>query len=775
VGLFDSSDEPGTKEALVSLSQAVASSSPWQSDRLRLRRVGAVPFPVSVVLNPLGGPGAGGVLVFRDITAQHESARFRRHSEAVLRRQNAAMLDLSRSVALREGHLAEALADITRICSNTLDVERTSVWWLVDDPERIRCADVFERTKDEHSQGMEFLGEGYPAYFRSVREEHVIAAEAAMTDPRTRDLADSYLGPLGIGSLLDVPVLAGGRVLGVVRSEHVGPPRKWTLEDRQFAALAANFVSLAVERADRISAQEELTRALHAAESATRAKTQFLANMSHEIRTPMNAVLGLSEILLESGLPDEPRSQAHGIHSAARALLRVINDVLDVSRIEAGQMELVEHRFDPAAMAREACDTLRPLARAKGLEFHFTSDPDASVWAIGDEGRIRQILLNLAGNAIKFTDRGSVRVSLHAGEKFEDRVYLVFRVSDTGMGIDPSQVETLFLPFVQADASSSRAQSGTGLGLHIARQFAHLMGGEVTVTSAPHVGSTFEFTVTLRCDHTASEPLRAPAMKEAAGAPAGLRVLVAEDNVLNQAVVRSMLETAGHTVLVVEDGIAAVAAFNRERFDCVLMDWQMPKVDGLEATRRIRAHEAAAGLRRTPIIGLSANTMTGDRETMIQAGMDGFVSKPFTRIELLDALPKTAAAGAEPALGKAELRQSAGGLDLTALAKLELIDQGSPGFLSRLVLMFVESTPALIRQLEPGGGVSRAEVQRAAHTLKSSTAMLGGLRLSALAAEAEKSARSGDLDRVYELAPAVWAEFETQCAGLKKRLDDALA
>ena len=402
-----------------------------------------------------------------------------------------------------------------------------------------------------------------------------------------------------------------------------------------------------------------------AAEAANQTKSQFLANMSHEIRTPMNAVLGLSELLLEDSLTARQRERAQGIQTSARALLGVINDVLDVSRIEAGKAELAESAFEPASLLDEVAATLRPLAEAKQLAFECSIVSEVPPAVFGDAGRLRQILVNLAGNAVKFTPRGRVAIELamvpvdpeHAGQP--GAIRLRCRVIDSGPGIAPEQMGALFERFTQVDTSDTRKHGGTGLGLYIARQFARMMGGDITVQSVLGLGSSFEVNLSLRlpaADEMQLQRQAAPAPAERAG-PA-LSILLAEDNEINQMVARSMLEAAGHRVTVAGDGAQALAECAAQRFDCVLMDCQMPVMDGVEATRRIRAQEAAHGHSPVPIAALTANVMRGDRERYLAAGMDAFLAKPFESADLIalvarvarrtDAPPAAAVTGAPP-------------------------------------------------------------------------------------------------------------------------------
>lgn len=393
-------------------------------------------------------------------------------------------------------------------------------------------------------------------------------------------------------------------------------------------------------------AMDELIHTREEAERANSAKSEFLAMMSHELRTPMNGVLGMLQLLETTQMTDEQKEYAALATQSTEHLLKVINDILDFSRIERTHLELEHITFDLAELIELTAQPFRPDAEQRGLRLELViSEALRGVQVAGDPTRIRQILVNLVGNALKFTEVGHVRIEVASQTLDHDLIWLTCAVSDTGIGISAHNVDSMFVAFRQADSSISRRYGGTGLGLPIARNLAERMGGTLNVQSEVGQGSTFTLELPLALSNrplvatlTALAPTRpAVAGETAAAAGIGLHVLLVEDNPVNQTVIEAMLRSLGFTVSVVGDGAQAVTEVSRLRFDAVLMDCRLPIIDGYEATRRIRLLTLHNDV---PIIALTANALHGDREACIEAGMNDYLAKPFKRSDLLSILQR---------------------------------------------------------------------------------------------------------------------------------------
>ncbi len=519
--------------------------------------------------------------------------------------------------------------------------------------------------------------------------------------------------------------------------------------------------------------EQQLEKARDDALDAARSKSEFLATMSHEIRTPLNSVIGMTELLLESDLAAEQRELAWTAHQSADALLTIIDDILDFTKIEANKIELERAPFDLCEIVRGAMEIVQAGAASKALEMRYTIDPTVPCFVQGDAGRLRQILLNLLSNAVKFTAQGSVRLQVETEQSSVTDSFATVRfvVRDTGIGISEAAQRRLFQPFVQADGGITRRYGGSGLGLAISKRLVELMGGEIHVDSTEGTGSTFWFWVRLPLSAAPSEKarqLREPAYVNVAATTR--IVLLAEDNLTNQKLAQLQLIKLGYAVQIVGNGLAAVQAMREttergEAYEMILMDCQMPEMDGYAATRAIRAYEASQR-HHTPIVAMTANALQGDREKCLEAGMDDYITKPVTLQVLRSILDHWTGASQTnelPVVAPPTLSDVTFDPDYLDSLRSEQAPDNTLA-IQEIVRGFIAETRTRLQNMQTALAAQDYEtVRRSVHSLRGSAGSLGALRLTKLATAMLKNVKQEQPTNLAEQLDAIESEFEQLC------------
>ncbi len=711
----------------------------------------------------------------------------KKRSDKTIRYQSA----LLRLAQIDEENISDTFRQITEVSADTLEVARAGIWLYDNNKNEIVCRNIFSREGKKHEEGTVLKAADYPVYFQSIRENLVIAAEDANIHPYTREFSESYLKPFGITSMMDSAIRLHGEIVGIICHEHTGPMREWTPEDQSFASSVADTITIAIETHERKQAEaslqklygelemrvhertENLEKAKLVAEESLKVKEQFLAHMSHEIRTPMNGIIGITNLLYRSTiLSKEQKEYLDAIKSSADNLLVIINNILDISRIEAGKMRIEEYPFNLEDIITKTLELVKPRVLEKNIRLTARIDKGIPAQLTGDPVRLTQILLNLVENAVKFTEKGSVSLSANAGEQTNEDVLVIFGIKDTGIGIPEEKLNMIFDTFTQADTLITRKYGGSGLGLTIVKRLLEMQGGAITVTSREKEGT--EFTVKMKFKKAgANQPILKGNIPKKNTGISKMKILLVEDHKINQLVASKILSGEGFEVDLAENGKACIEKLRHGNYDLVLMDVQMPEMDGYETTQFIRTRMEPP-LNDIPIIAMTAYATSGEKGKCLRAGMNDYISKPFHPEDLFALILKYSGNGSGIQAKKARQEADRNRLNgkITDLTYLEELSAGSSGFVSEMIRMFLEQFPLNLESMEKAiSDKDWKELYTIAHRMKPSISFVGIKDMDEVIEQIENYAGSGSHP---EKIPQLFDALKKACYEAAKELEGEL-